>query len=116
AEYPIVLVSAAGIDRRAVDGLIALAEAGGIGVVEADPLYLNFPHRHDLHLGYNASGTTNPSLGEADAVMVVEADVPWYPHLAKPAPGAPVIHLGVDAFFSPYRMRSCPCDVAHAET
>ena len=116
AERPLVLVSAAGIDRRAVDGLIALAEAGGIGVVEADPIYLNFPHRHDLHLGYNGSGNTNPSLGEADAVMVVEADVPWYPHLAKPAAGAPVIHLGVDPFFSRYPMRSYPCDVPIAAT
>jgi acetolactate synthase-1/2/3 large subunit len=116
AERPIVLVSAAGIDPRAVAGLVALAEAGGIGVVEADPIYMNFPHRHELHLGYNASGTTNPSLGEADAVLVIEADVPWYPHLAKPAPGAPVIHLGVDPFFSRYPMRSYPCDVPIAAT
>ncbi|MET0484343.1 MAG: thiamine pyrophosphate-requiring protein [Candidatus Rokuibacteriota bacterium] len=116
AEHPIVLTSAAGIDPRAVEGLVALAEAGGIGVVEADPIYLNFPHRHDLHLGYNASGTTNPSLAEADAVMVVEADVPWYPHLKKPAPGAPIIHLGVDPFFTRYPMRSYPCDVPIAAT
>jgi acetolactate synthase-1/2/3 large subunit len=53
AERPLVLVSAAGIDPRAVGGLVALAEAGGLGVVEADPIYLNFPHRHPLHLGYN---------------------------------------------------------------
>ncbi len=116
AESPLILVSAAGIDPRAVAGLVELAEAGGIGVVEADPIYLNFPHRHDLHLGYNASGTTNPSLAEADAVLVVEADVPWYPHLAKPAPGAPIIQLGVDPFFSRYPMRSYPCDVALAAT
>src|SRR5499425_22424 len=55
AEHPLVLVSAAGLDARAVTGLVQLAEAGGIGVVEADPIYLNFPHRHELHLGYNAS-------------------------------------------------------------
>ena len=116
AEYPIVLTSAAGIDPRAVEGLVALAEAGGIGVIEADPIYLNFPHRHDLHLGYNASGNTNPSLAEADAVMVVEADVPWYPHLKKPAAGAPIIHLGVDPFFTRYPMRSYPCDVPIAAT
>jgi acetolactate synthase-1/2/3 large subunit len=111
AENPIVLVSAAGIDARAVAGLVALAEAGGIGVIEADPIYLNFPHGHDLHLGYNQSGTTNPSLAEADAILVIEADVPWYPALQKPAPGAPIIHLGVDPFFSRYPMRSYPCDV-----
>src|SRR6266705_1675516 len=96
AEHAIILTSAAGIDARAVAGLVEVAEAGGIGVVEADPIYMNVSHRHDLHLGYNQSGTTNPSLGEADAVLVVEADVPWYPHLKKPAAGAPIIHLGVD--------------------
>lgn len=114
AEHPLVLVSAAGLDARAVGALVELAEGGGLGVVEADPIYLNFPHRHDLHLGYNASGTTNPSLAGADAILVVEADVPWYPALQKPAAGVPVIHLGVDPFFSRYPMRSYPCDVAIA--
>jgi acetolactate synthase-1/2/3 large subunit len=116
AERPLVLVSAAGLDPRAVAGLVELAEAGGLGVVEADPIYLNAPHRHDLHLGYNQSGTTNPSLASADAVLVIEADVPWYPALQKPAAGAPVIHLGVDPFFSRYPMRSYPCDVPIAAT
>ncbi|HEU4371601.1 MAG TPA: thiamine pyrophosphate-requiring protein [Methylomirabilota bacterium] len=116
ARNPLVLVSAAGIDPRAVAGLVELAEAGGLGVIEADPIYLNFPHGHDLHLGYNQSGTTNPSLAEADAILVVEADVPWYPALQKPAPGAAIIHLGVDPFFSRYPMRSYPCDVPIAAT
>src|SRR5438552_15837005 len=43
AERPLILVAAAGIDPRAVTGLVELAEAGAIGVVEADPVYLNFP-------------------------------------------------------------------------
>jgi len=116
AEQPLVLVSAAGLDARAVGGLVELAEAGGLGVVEADPIYLNFPHRHELHLGYNQSGTTNPSLAGADAILVVEADVPWYPALQKPAAGAPIIHLGVDPFFARYPMRSYPCDVPIAAT
>lgn len=116
AERPLVLTSAAGLDPRAVAGLVELAEAGALGVVEADPIYLNFPHDHDLHLGYNQSGTTNPSLAEADAILVVEADVPWYPALASPPAGAPVIHLGVDPFFTRYPMRSYPCDVPIAAT
>jgi len=116
AERPLVLVSAAGIEARAVPALIELAEAGALGVVEADPIYLNFPHHHELHLGYNAAGTTNASLPEADAILVIEADVPWYPHLVKPAPGAPVIHLGIDPFFARYPMRSFPCDVPIAAT
>ncbi|HXU91282.1 MAG TPA: thiamine pyrophosphate-requiring protein [Methylomirabilota bacterium] len=116
AESPLILVSAAGIDPRAVAGLTELAEAGGIGIVEADPIYLNASHRHELHLGYNQAGTTNPSLSEADVILVVESDVPWYPHLQKPAPAARVIHLGIDPFFSRYPMRSYPCDVPIAAT
>ena len=116
AEHPLILVSAAGIDAAAFAGLIELAEAGGIGVVEADPLYTNFPHTHSLHLGYNQSGSTNPSLADADAILVIEADVPWYPALQKPAPGATIVHLGVDPFFSRYPMRSYPCDVPIAAT
>ena len=111
AEDPLVLVSAAGLDPRAVAGLVELAEAAAIGVVEADPIYMNFPQSHPLHLGYNQSGSTNPSLAGADAILVIEADVPWYPALAKPAPSAAVMHLGVDPFFSRYPMRSYPCDV-----
>jgi acetolactate synthase-1/2/3 large subunit len=111
AESPLILVSAAGRDPRAVAALVDLAEAGGIAVVEADPIYLNFPHDHSLHLGYNQSGATDPALAEADAVLVIEADVPWYPSIQKPPAGAPIIHLGVDPFFSRYPMRSYPCDV-----
>src|SRR5215831_16944203 len=116
AESPLILVSAAGIDPRAVAGLVEVAEAGGIAIVEADPIYLNASHRHELHLGYNQSGTTNPSLADADAIVVVESDVPWYPHLQKPAPNARIVHLGVDPFFSRYPMRSYPCDVPIAAT
>jgi acetolactate synthase-1/2/3 large subunit len=111
AELPLVLTSASGRDPHAVAGLVALAEAGGIGVVEADPTYMNFPLRHDLHLGFNQSGQTNPSLTEADVILVIDADVPWYPALAKPKDGAKIIHLGIDPFFSRYPMRSYPCDV-----
>src|SRR5262249_45996099 len=71
ASAPLILTSAAGRDARAVAALIELAEAGAIGVVEADPIYVNFPHDHPLHLGYNQSGTVNPSLAEADAVLVI---------------------------------------------
>src|SRR5256714_10942311 len=50
AEHPIILTSAAGIDTRAVAGLVEVAEAGGIGVVEAEPIYLHAPPRHPLPL------------------------------------------------------------------
>jgi acetolactate synthase-1/2/3 large subunit len=94
-----------------VPALVQLAEAGGIGVVEVDPTHVNFPSSHPLHVGFTQPSGTDPALAEADVILVVECDVPWYPQLAKPAPDAAVIHLGVDPLFSRYPMRSFPCDV-----
>ena len=53
-----------GARPAAVPAWSALAEAGGIGVVEVDPTHLNFPQSHPLHVGFTQpSGTDNPSLG-----------------------------------------------------
>jgi acetolactate synthase I/II/III large subunit len=111
ARRPLVVVSGAGRDPGAVSGLVALAEAGAIGIVEADPTHVNFPQSHLLHLGFTQPSGTDPALAEADVVLVVDADVPWYPALAKPPAGASVIHLAADPAFSRYPMRSFPCDV-----
>ena len=111
ARHPLVVVSGAGRDPAAVVALVELAEAGGIGVVEADPTHVNFPQSHPLHVGFTQPSGTDPAVGEADVVLVVDADVPWYPSLARPAAGAAVIHLAVDPAFSRYPMRSFPCDV-----
>jgi acetolactate synthase-1/2/3 large subunit len=111
ARRPLILVSGAGRDPAAVPALVALAEAGGIGVVEVDPTHVNFPQSHPLHVGFTQPSGTDPALGEADVILVVDADVPWYPSLAKPGAGAAVIHLAVDPVFSRYPMRSFPCDV-----
>jgi acetolactate synthase-1/2/3 large subunit len=109
ARAPLIITAAAGRDHRAVSGLVDLAEAGGIGVVEANPTDLNFPQEHPLQLGYTHSVTADPAVADADVILVVDCDVPWHPVVQKPA--AAVIHLAVDPFFSRYPMRSFPCDV-----
>jgi len=114
ARRPLVVVSGAGRDPAAVAGLIGLAEAGGLGVVEADPTHVNFPQGHPLHVGFTQPSGTDPALGEADVILVVDADVPWYPALARPAGDATVIHLAVDPTFARYPMRSFPCDLSLA--
>jgi acetolactate synthase-1/2/3 large subunit len=111
ARRPLILVSGAGRDPAAVAALVALAEAGGMGVVEVDPTHVNFPQSHPLHVGFTQPSGTDPALAEADVVLVVDADVPWYPALAKPPAGATVIHLALDPTFARYPMRSFPCDV-----
>jgi len=48
----------------------------------------------------------------ADAIIVLECDVPWIPSLEAPRPECRVIHLGVDPLFSRYPIRGFPCDLA----
>src|SRR5262249_57201703 len=111
ARRPLILSTGAGRDVAAVPALVELAEAGGIGVVEVDPTHVNYPSSHPLHVGYTQPSGVDPALAEADVILVVECDVPWYPQLVKPAPDAAIIHLGVDPLFVRYPMRSFPCDV-----
>ena len=45
---------------------------------------MNFPQSHPLHVGFTQpSGGPIPPLGLADVILVVDADVPWYPSLAQ---------------------------------
>ena len=76
------------------------------------PIYLNFPPRSPAAPRLQpVRDERTPRSRTPTRMLVVEADVPWYPALSKPAAGAPIIHLGIDPFFSRYPMRSYPCDV-----
>ncbi|MBI4610607.1 MAG: thiamine pyrophosphate-requiring protein [Candidatus Rokubacteria bacterium] len=111
AKFPLVLTSMAGRDPAAVRQMVELAEAGAIGVVEVNPYFVNFPQSHPFHLGFTAATATSSYIEQADAILVVESDVPWYPAVRKPREDAALIHLGIDPFFSRYPMRNYPCDV-----
>jgi acetolactate synthase-1/2/3 large subunit len=111
ARAPLVVTAEAGRSRAAVDGLVALAEAGAIPVLESSPAHMNFPPQHFAHAGYAFGSQTHPAVGEADALLVVDCDVPWFPSRIRLRDDARVIHLAVDPFFSRYPMRSYPCDV-----
>jgi acetolactate synthase-1/2/3 large subunit len=111
ARRPLVVTSWAGRQPAAVAGLVDLADAGAIGVLEANAIAMNFPADHPGHVGYAFAATANPVVTEADAILVVDCDVPWFPARARPAEECRVIQLGLDPFFSRYPMRSFPCDV-----
>ena len=111
ARNPLIVTSWAGRQGAAVEGLVALAEAGAIGVVEANAGAMNFPADHPCHIGYGFASRPHPAITEADAILVVDCDVPWFPSVARPPEDATIIQLGIDPFFSRYPMRSYPCDV-----
>ncbi len=108
AENPLVITSMVGKNPAAVAELVRLCESFSLPVsVAISNLYMNFPVDHPLHLGFNPMGF----VPEADVILVIECDVPWFPIAVKPKPGARIIQLGIDPFFSRYPMRTFPVDI-----
>ena len=111
AKRPLIITSEAGRDPAARAALVALAEGAAIPVLEAAPVYANFPPEHPCHAGYVFGSQTYPGVAQADAILVVDCDAPWFASRVQPKTGAKVIQLALDPFFSRYPMRNYPCDV-----
>jgi len=60
-----------------------------------------------MHMGYEPGAY----LPDADAILVIDCDVPWIPSLHKLNPGAKVIHLGADPLYENYPVRGFQCDL-----
>ena len=110
AKNPIINVKAGGRDPRAVAALVRLAEAAALPVVDHFHTHMNFPQDHPLHAGFDAT----PYLDEADALVVIESDAPWFPSQKSPRPDAKLVQVGVDPLFSRYPIRGFGADVALA--
>jgi acetolactate synthase-1/2/3 large subunit len=108
ARRPLILAKAAGRDPGAVSALVVLAEALGAPVVDQFHTHMNFPQDHELHGGFEGT----PYLDDADAIVVVESDVPWFPALKAPRADAKIVQVAVDPLFSRYPIRGFAADVA----
>jgi acetolactate synthase-1/2/3 large subunit len=90
ANNPVVVVSRSGRNPATLPALVRLCELLGMGVVEGIwRTYQSFPYDHPLY-------QNQISLADADAVVVLEADVPWMPGERAPRPEATVIAIDVD--------------------
>jgi acetolactate synthase I/II/III large subunit len=107
AERPVILNAAAG-DPKAVDILGRIAGDYAIPVVAHFPRVMALPASHPLHFGYDSAAM----LAEADIAVVIECDVPYYPHLTQPAADCRFVHIGEDTVYQRYPMRSFPTDLA----
>jgi acetolactate synthase-1/2/3 large subunit len=119
ARNPIVITKAVGRDPAAVPALVRFAVTLGAPVFDQFHTYVNFPQDHPLHAGFEPlDGRFEPAahLSEADAIVVIESDVPWFPQMSRPKPEARVIHIAVDPLFSRYPIRGFPADLALAGT
>jgi acetolactate synthase-1/2/3 large subunit len=108
AENPLIVTADAGADLAAVPALADLAERFAIPVVEYRQRHLCLPADHPCHLGHNPAAM----LGDADAILVVDCDVPWIPSQLAPRPDCKIVQIGVDPLFSRYPIRGFAADVA----
>ncbi|MEX2129122.1 MAG: thiamine pyrophosphate-requiring protein [Xanthobacteraceae bacterium] len=107
AERPLLITATSGRDTSAVGLLAAFAERWAIPVVSFNPRFMNLPNSHPMHLGHDHG----PALAEADLVVVIECEVPWYPVDHSLASGCKVANIGEDPAFVRYPIRSFPSDL-----
>jgi acetolactate synthase-1/2/3 large subunit len=97
SERPLIVTSYLGRSAGAVQELVALAEAVGIGVIESVPNHVNFPTTHPCYLGVQWNERRqNEALARADLVLVVDSDVPWIGAVSRPGASARIIHIDAD--------------------
>jgi acetolactate synthase-1/2/3 large subunit len=107
AGSPLILVSYAGRNPKAVAALVRLAETLAAPVVESR-YRVNFPVRHPLHLGF--SGIRH--VPQADCILVIDQDVPWIPAHSRPASNCRVIQVDIDPLKRDIPIWGFPVDLA----
>ena len=110
AENPLVITSDTGREPEAMVHLANLTDRFALPVVSTYPRYLNLPSNHSMLLDY----AVGPHLESADAVLVLDSDVPWIPAKDGRPANAKVIHMGTDPLYSGYPLRGYPSDIVIA--
>ncbi len=108
AERPMIITSAAGRTPAGAEALARVTERFAIPVVSFNARYVCLPSSHPMNMG----SQPRPLLTEADLVIVLDCDAPWYPSQESPPAGCRVVQIGVDPAFSRYPMRGFPCDLS----
>ncbi|WP_424629938.1 thiamine pyrophosphate-requiring protein [Bradyrhizobium sp. SYSU BS000235] len=108
AQKPLIIAGNSGRDPSAVSELVMFTERFQIPVVQHRPRYMQFPTGHSLHLGFEPAGLVE----QADAILVLDCDVPWIPKLSPLRPDCRVIHAGPDPLFGAIPIRGFQCDLA----
>jgi acetolactate synthase-1/2/3 large subunit len=108
ARRPLIVTANAGRDPAAFTALARFAEQFALPVVQHRPRYLSLPSSHSMQLGYDPARL----LPQADAIMVIESDVPWLPSKVMPRPECKIIQCGLDPLFTRYPIRGFASDIA----
>jgi acetolactate synthase-1/2/3 large subunit len=69
---------------------------------------VTLPASHPMHAGYDSG----PLVPQADLIINVECDVPWYPQFDTLRSDCKVAHIGEDTVYQRYPMRTFPSDLS----
>ncbi|MGZ8436053.1 MAG: thiamine pyrophosphate-requiring protein [Candidatus Binatia bacterium] len=108
AVNPLIITGRLGSDPTAVSAMVAFAEALVAPVVTPASPFVSMPNTHEFHLGVSSA----PYVKDADVIVVVESDVPWYPQQGKPAESAKVIQIARDPNYGDIPIRNFPKDIS----
>lgn len=96
AEKPLIIVGYTGRNHATVPELVKLASSiPGVRVLDALGSDMCFPYNHRASLGVRVGGGDD-NIREADAIVIIDCDVPWIPTQCRPGPDARIVHLDVD--------------------
>jgi len=98
ARRPLIVTANAGRDAAAFGALAGFTERFAIPVVQHRPRYLSLPSSHAMNLGFDPARL----VPKADAILVIESDVPWIPSQVAPGVDCKVVHCGLDPLFTRY--------------
>jgi acetolactate synthase-1/2/3 large subunit len=108
AQHPLLITANGGRTLETSRAIEQLAHALAVPVVHYRPRHLALSTEHPMHCGWDPHAL----LKEADAVLVVDCDVPWIPKEGQPRPEAKIIHIGPDPLFARYPLRGFRTDLA----
>jgi acetolactate synthase-1/2/3 large subunit len=110
AERPLIIAGRGESSERGYATLADIAERFAIPVAHFWPSRLALATDHPMHVGFDSG----PWLEDADAVVVLDAMVPWIPRNHALCDGCRVIQIGPDPLFADLPMRSFSAHLAIA--
>jgi acetolactate synthase-1/2/3 large subunit len=110
AERPLIIAGRGPSTARGYAALAGLAQRFALPVAHFWPSRLALATDHPMHVGFDSG----PWLEDADAVLVIDAMVPWIPQRHALPADCRVIQIGPDPLFADLPMRSFPASLAIA--
>ena len=89
AQRPVIITSQSGRNKNVVAHMTQLAELTGAPVI-TERVRLSFPSDHPLSA---PTAMEADYIRNADAILVVDTDIPWIPTNVRPAPDAAVVWI-----------------------